>query len=183
MKISLRKTHPLSADYGKVRRLYNSAFPADERAPIGLLTLKSYKDNVDFWSLYADGGWVGLAYVVNGEDLSYLFYFAVSAEKRGKGIGSKCLKALKNFYSGRRLFLALEQLDETAENYPERLKRREFYLKNGLKPIAGTIREAAVVYDIMGAGGDIQPHEYENMMKKYMGFPLYKLVSMEINEK
>ncbi len=193
MRISLRKTDAFSCDYKNIKRLYNTAFPADERAPMWLLTAKAYKKNVDFWSLYCnceyrdgkcnDDKWFGMAYVVNEKDLSYLFYFAVSEKERGRGLGTAALRALKMKYSGRRLFLALEQLDEDAENYSERLKRRNFYLKNDFVPIGCTIKEGTVTYDVMGVGGDIQPAEYEKMMKNYLGFPLNILVSMKSKEK
>ncbi len=183
MKITLKRTDLFSADFGKIRKLYNTAFPADERAPMWLLAVKAYKKSVDFWSLYRDGKWFGMAYVLNEDDLSYLFYFAVSESERGKGLGSAALKSLKKKYEGRRLFLALEQLDENADNYPERLKRRNFYLKNGLKPINRTIRECKVVYNVMGVGGDVLPLEYEKMMRNYLGFLLCGMVSMDIKEK
>lgn len=177
MKITLKRINFFSSDYGKISRLYKTAFPADERAPMWLLALKSEREDVDFWGLYSDGNWAGLAYVISGGEASYLFYLALSENMRGKGIGSKALQALKKHYMGQRFFLALEQLDESAENYEERLKRRQFYLKNGLKPLPLTIREATVTYDVMGTG-DVKPEEYESMMKKYLG-AASKIVSMD----
>lgn len=180
MKITLRRINLFSSDYGKISRLYITAFPADERAPIWLLTMKSGREGVDFWGLYADGEWIGLAYVVSEGSISYLFYFAVAEDMRGKGLGSKALQALKRKYAGKRFFLALEQLDKSAENFEERLKRRRFYLKNGLKPLDRTIREASVIYDVMGTG-NIEPEEYESMMKNYLG-RASRLVSMRVKE-
>ena len=168
MKISLKRINFFSKDYGKISRLYKTAFPADERAPMWLLAWKSEKDYVDFWGIYADGKWAGLAYVISEGNASYLFYLALSENLRGKGLGSKALQSLKKHYGTQRLFLALEQLDESAENYEERIRRRNFYLKNGMKPLPLTIREATVTYDVMGTG-EIAPEEYESMMKKYLG--------------
>ena len=181
MKITLSRINFFSPDYGKISRLYKRAFPADERAPMLVLAMKSGRETVDFWGIYSDGEWIGLAYVLTEGEVSYLFYFALSESFRGKGLGSKSLQALKIKYADKRFFLALEQLDESAENYPERLKRREFYLRNGLKPINCTIREASVVYDVMGTG-DIFPEEYETMMRNYLGKRVARLVSMKIKE-
>lgn len=180
MKISLKRINFFSPDYGKISRLYKTAFPADERAPMWLLAMKSEKDYVDFWGIYSDGEWVGLAYVISEGTASYLFYLALSENLRGKGLGSKALQSLKRHYGRQRLFLALEQLDESAENYGERIRRRNFYLKNGLKPLPLTIREATVTYDVMGTG-EIAPEEYESMMKKYLG-SASKIVSMNRTE-
>lgn len=177
MRITLSRINIFSPDFGRISRLYKTAFPADERAPMLTLAAKSGRENVDFWGLYADGKWIGLAYVVSEGGVSYLFYFALSESFRGKGLGSKSLQALKKKYADKRFFLALEQLDESAENYEERLKRREFYLRNGLKPISCTIREASVIYDVMGTG-DVLPEEYESLMRNFLGKRISRLVSM-----
>ena len=182
MKISLRKVNIFSKDIGKIKALYNSAFPDDERAPFLMLALKSGRKGVDFWSVYSDGEWFGLAYAITEDDLTYLFYLAVSEEMRGKGLGSKAIRALMKKYCGNRFFLALEQLDKTAENYSERLERRRFYIKNGLEMFGQTIKEGNVTYDVMGVGGKPEPFEYVRMMKNYLGFPLGRMVSMNDTE-
>lgn len=180
MKISLKKINAFSRDYKNISRLYKTAFPADERAPMWFMTLKAGSENVDFWGLYADEKWIGLAYIISEGTASYLFYFALSESSRGKGLGSKALQSIIMQYEGQRLFLALEQLDESADNYEERERRRNFYLKNGLKPLPVTIREATVTYDVMGTG-EVSPDDYEAMMKKYFG-AASRLVSMKSKE-
>lgn len=181
MKISLRRINLFSPDYPKISHLYKTAFPADERAPMMVLTYKADRENVDFWGLYANGRWIGLAYAISENDLTYLFYLALAEGVRGKGLGSKALRSLMKYYEGNRFYIALEQLDPSAENIEERRKRRQFYLKNGLKPINRTIREASVVYDVMSTG-DVQPEEYETMMRNYLGKRVGRLVSMNIVE-
>ena len=181
MKITLKRINLFSPDYPKISRLYKTAFPADERAPIWVLTYKADRENVDFWGLYANDQWIGLAYAISEKDLTYLFYLALAEDVRGKGLGSKALQALMKKYSDKRFYIALEQLDPSADNIGERIKRRQFYLKNGLKPINRTIREASVVYDVMSTG-DVQPEEYNTMMRNYLGKRVSRLVSMNIVE-
>lgn len=180
MLITLKRINMFSKDYREISRLYRTAFPADERAPMWLLTMKSGKENIDFWGIYADGEWVGLAYVISEGSASYLFYLAMSEDRRGKGLGSRAMQSLLIHYEGQRIFLALEQLDESADNFEERQRRRKFYMRNGLKPLPLTIREATVTYDVMGTG-PVKPEEYESMMKKYLG-AASRLVSMDIKE-
>lgn len=177
MKITLKRINLFSPDYPKISRLYKTAFPADERAPMPVLTFKSGRENVDFWGLYANDEWIGLAYAITENDLTYLFYLALSEDVRGKGLGSKSLQALMKHYSDNRFYIALEQLDPAADNIGERIRRRQFYLKNGLKPINRTIREASVVYDVMSTG-DIKPEEYNRMMRNYLGKRVGRLVEM-----
>lgn len=180
MLITLKRINMFSKDYREISRLYRTAFPADERAPMWYMALKSENENVDFWGIYADGEWVGLAYVISEGSASYLFYLALSESMRGRGIGSRAMQSLLIHYEGQRIFLALEQLDESADNFEERQRRRKFYMRNGLKPLPLTIREATVTYDVMGTG-PVKPEEYESMMKKYLG-PASRLVSMDIKE-
>jgi GNAT superfamily N-acetyltransferase len=180
MHITLKKVNRGLEEYKRIKNLYNSAFPDDERAPFWVLYLKRNRSGVDFWAIYADGKWAGMAYAVSSKDVTYLFYFAISKHKRGLGIGSAALKALIKKYEGQRFFLALEQLDETSDNYDERLKRRHFYERNGLESLGCKLRESTVVYDVMGTGGNIEPEDYKDLMENYMGMFSTKIFKMEI---
>lgn len=110
MKITLKRMNFLNEDYGQTMRLYKSAFPFDERVPMWFLALKSGAEYVDFWGIYADGKWIGLAYVISEKNVSYLFYFALSDDMRGKGFGSKAMQSLKNIMQGKSFFLRLSSL-------------------------------------------------------------------------
>ncbi len=179
MKVVMKKVNKALADYGKVKSLYKMAFPAEERMPFFLLMYKTKRKGTDFRAVYIDGEWVGLVYLITERDLTYMFYLAVAEEARGKGCGSLILKAVKKKYEGNRIFLALEQLDETSENYAERLNRRRFYEKNGLHIINCRIKEGNMVYDVMCTKASVCPGEYESMMKNYMGRLLCRFVSMK----
>lgn len=156
-------------DKNKVKDLYMSAFPADERFPFRLMIRKASHGKGDFWIFEENGQFTGMAYVVCDADMAYLFYLAICDGRRGCGYGTKALSLLKEKYSGKRLFLALETLDEDADNYEQRLKRHSFYEKCGLTDFPYRIKEAKVIYSIMGIGEPIQPHEYKHMMDNYMG--------------
>ena len=93
MSIELRKTKSRT-EFKKMKALYKSAFPAEERAPFRLLKAKANKENVDCLSIYNDGEWIGMLYTVSLRDLSYVFYFAVSDCCRNKGFGTAALTAL-----------------------------------------------------------------------------------------
>ena len=179
MKLNFTKLKPNHEDFRKVKQLYMRAFPDEERAPFLMLVLKAKKKGVDFWTIRCDGQWAGMLYIVSHRDLSYIFYLAVSEECRGRGIGSAILQSAQKLYKGRRLFLAIEELDRDAENYAERLNRRKFYLRNGFSELHRKLREGNVTFEIMGTGGDVKACEYEALMKGYAGSILSKLFTME----
>lgn len=173
----IRVTRALT-DYRAIKRLYKQAFPAEERAPFWLLMLKAKK--ADFFALYYNAKWTGLAYIVKHQQLAYIFYIAIHPEQRGKGYGTAAMKSLIEYYSGCRLFLALEQLDRSADNYDQRVKRHEFYKSCGLSDLPYKIKEGGVVYDIMGVGGKVEPEEYRALINNYAGSFLGKIVDMRI---
>ena len=182
MNTELKYVDVHSPDFGRMKRLYKTAFPVDERAPFFLLSQMAKKEDVDFWGIYNDQKWVGLMYVVSEGDLSYLFYFAIDESERGKGCGSGALKALREKYRGGRIFLAIEQLDKSAPNYDERVKRKSFYERSGFTALNQRLREGSVVYELLGIGGRVEPAEYRRLMEKSVGRIMLRLVPMRIEE-
>jgi len=164
-----------------MQRLYNTAFPSDERAPFGWLVRGAKKDNIDFLACMNGKEWVGLLYTVNYNDLSYIFYFAVDDNQRGKGCGTAILKAAQEKYSGRRLFLAIEEVEEKYDNYGERVRRQHFYENAGFIRTEQKMQEATVIYDLMSVGGRIGSKEYRKLMRSFGGLRTY-LIPLRIFE-
>ena len=157
-------------EWSRLERLYTRAFPAEERFPFSLLKKRAISGKADFWNLVEGGEWVGMAYLVRKDDLVYLFYFAVDAEKRGLGHGTSAIKAMLEHYRGNRFFLALEDWLEECENPEERVKRHNFYLNCGLNDIPYKLKELTMTYRLMGVGGKVEPDEYKAMMGGYFGW-------------
>lgn len=169
MSIKLQRISKNLPVYPQIRRLYLTAFPADERAPFWLLAAKAAKPGVDWWAIYNEETWVGFFYVLNDADLSYLFYFAIADEQRGNGLGSAALQALQRQYAGRRLFLAIEELDTAAANYAERLGRKRFYQQNGFADMHTRMLEGRVIYELMGIGGAVSKADYKHLINGWLG--------------
>lgn len=167
-------------EYADVKRLYLTAFPPAERLPFRLLTKRAAAGKADFWGLYDGSRWVGFAYVIRGEGLAYLYFFAVSPENRNGGYGSAALQTMKQLYENDNLFLALEQPDPHADNYNERLRRHDFYLRNGLHDLPHKIREMTMVYNAMGTGTPIAPAAFDRMMRRFLGKLFYFPVHTKI---
>lgn len=180
MNVRIKRIGRGSKDYKRIKALYLRAFPAEERAPFFMLSAKSRRNDVDFWGLYDDTKWVGLMYVVNYGDLSYVFYFAVDESARGRGCGSGALKTILKKYKGRRVFLAIERTDERSDNHSERVKRKRFYMNNGFEETGLKLREGKVVYEVLASGGAPASGEYEALMENYLGGFLSRIVSTKI---
>ena len=60
-----------------------------------------------------------------------ILYLAVNDKIRSKGYGSAILQCIKQRFSNKAIALNIEPLDPKSDNYAQRIKRFEFYLKNG----------------------------------------------------
>lgn len=157
------------AEIRQIRELYFSAFPREERSPFGLMKRRA-KQGVGRMLAAKDGGeFVGFTYIIESADCAYLFYLAIVPQTRGAGYGSAILAQLREMYADKRIFLARESLDESADNYEQRVRRHEFYLRNGFSDLNCKIRELTVTFDVMSVGGEITPEDYKNLIIPWCG--------------
>lgn len=166
----------------KLKKLYLTSFPAEERAPFFLMLHKTKKGRSDMIIATENGEFAGFVYMVCHLDMAYIFYLAIDESKRGKGLGGAVLEALKSKYCGKRIFLAREQLDSSSKNYAQRVSRRNFYCRCGFEDMPCKIKEGAVVYDVMGIGGKITSGDYDQLIKMWAGKMLLKIVDMKLIE-
>lgn len=178
MSLILKKAE--KSEYKFVKALFVSAFPPEERPPFFMLRRGADKGHGDMLTAWDEGEFIGFAYLISNAVVGYLFFFAIEENKRGMGYGSTILSEIRKMYEGKRIFLARESLDETAENYAERVRRHEFYLRNGFSDLSVKIKEATVTYDVMSIGGDVAAKEYDELISAWCGKLIRKFVHMEM---
>lgn len=150
-------------DWQNIKKLYNEAFPANEKKPFWLIRRKYKKGAADVWVLEQEGEFSGLAITMNGENLVLLDYFAVSADKRGSGIGGEALRALQEMYTERRFFLEIESIEEGAETQSERERRKRFYLANGMQELGVYVTLFGVDMELLGYHCEVNFDEYRGL--------------------
>lgn len=180
MEITLERLAPHAKEYKEISQLYQRAFPKDERAPFSLLERKANQGKGEMLIAKDGDKLVGFAYVISDAEVAYLFYFAVEDAHRGQGYGTAILKSLQKKYAGKRLFLAREQLDPQADNYDQRVKRRNFYLHAGFEDQPARIKEANVIYDVMTQSGPITPAEYDRLLIAWGGWLRCRFYGMKL---
>ena len=164
------------------RSLYLTAFPKEERAPFFFLKARARQGRAQLLAALDGERFAGLSYIVTLEDMTYLFYLAVERELRGQGAGGAIIAALRKMYPHSRIFLSREQLDENAANLPQRIARREFYLKNGFTDMGACVQESKMTYDVMGIGGKVAPQEYDRLITSWSGRLVRGLFTMRLYE-
>ncbi len=160
--MELQLIRPTSmAQWAKIYKLYRSAFPRSERKPFSIIRKMYRKGVTDIWCCEADGSFAGIAITINGPEHILLDYLAVSPNHRGSGVGSATLLALQKKYTDRSLFLEIESVWEDVPDREQRLRRKAFYLRNGLIPMNVMIWLFGVKMELLGVDCKLTFDEYK----------------------
>jgi len=161
-------------EWKNLYRLYKTAFPPSERKPFFILLTTWRKGKSDIW--YAEeilslrGGtrrrFLGFATTLNGENAVLLDYLAVRKDARGRGIGSLFVRSLLEKYQGKGFFVEIESVYEScAANPIERMKRRNFYIKNGLSALHVVADVFGVQMELLGKDMTIDFRGYNDFYR------------------
>ena len=118
----------------RVKKLYEAAFPVEQRIPFWALRLRAGMNGMEIVSYSDEGTFCGFSCQVVTDDLVYIYYLAVDPELRGRGYGGQILELLKQSHPGMPVALDIESRKRNADNAKPREARRKFYLDNGFKP-------------------------------------------------
>lgn len=150
-------------------KLYRSAFPPAERKPFFIIWNMFRKGKMDVWYFSSAGRFAGLATAIDDHGLVLIDYLAVAPDCRGKGVGTSALSLLKDHYSGKNVFLEIESIYEDTPDLPQRIRRRNFYLRCGMKPMHVMIRLFGVKMELMGFDCQINYEQYYRFYMNNLG--------------
>ena len=153
----------------KIHKLYKSAFPADERKPFALIWKAFKSGKVDIWSLQADGNFIGFAITMKDDNKVLLDYFAISDDKRSCGYGGKAIKLLQEYYKDKKFFLEIESVYTNAKNLDERIRRKKFYLNNGMSEMKLLAKVYGTTLEILGFNCSLTFDEYRSVYLNVYG--------------
>jgi len=147
------------------RELYESAFPREEQIPFEqLITLTDYQE-FDFTAWMSGEHLIGMTIVLQLPKVNWFWYFAVVEQARGQGIGQHILTLIKQRYSNAPLVLDMESPQQPSTNHEQRLRRREFYRRNGFSDTDTLKTYDGVDYTIMVAGeGTFTQADYDRLI-------------------
>lgn len=134
----------------RIYRLYQSAFPKNEKKPFSMIRSMQKKGKTDVWYCEKNGKFAGLVVTINGPEQILLDYLAVGKKYRGQGVGSELLQQMRRQYAGKGVFLEIETVTESADNYEERKRRKKFYLSNGMTEMKVYVELFGVEMELLG---------------------------------
>lgn len=107
------------------------AFPDIERMSMNEIFTFAANTDGEVLGIYDGETPVGFTLFVKNDTCGYVFFFAIDGKLRSKGYGSAALRKLFERYQRLQIVLDFEELDPKAENYEQRVRRKQFYLRNG----------------------------------------------------
>nr|WP_297864017.1 GNAT family N-acetyltransferase [uncultured Acetatifactor sp.] len=148
-----------------VRKLYEESFPKSEKKPFSMILKKRAEGFFDILAIEnEEGQFCGLAIMLLAGGLALLDYLAIAPEYQGGGAGSSTLRELRERYGRGSLVVEIETtLGEEAaqaENAEERLRRKRFYLRNGMKTMDFVVNLFGVEMEILTFGRTVTFEEY-----------------------
>ena len=151
---------------GEIKRLYHTAFPKEELLPWAVVRLLTIQKCVNLTGYYQEEIFAGFTFTAETEDILFVLFFAVEDKKRGQGLGSEILRYLKENNPEKTIVLNVEPLDEAAENNDQRIRRMEFYKKNGFYDTGYNIREVGGVFRVLATVPELDTAAYGKVFRK-----------------
>ncbi len=146
--------------WARLYQLYRTAFPRSERKPFSMILKAMKRGTSDVWYCAHNGKFVGLAITINGPDAVLLDYLAIHPDCRSAGYGSAILQTLIAHYRPRSLFGEIEATCFRCPDLDTRLRRKRFYLDNGMQEMGVLVSLFGVTMELITAGRRFSFEEY-----------------------
>ena len=141
----------------KIRRINEEAFPPSEFMPVEMMFDLTEELGGSVWGLYTEQELAGFAMTVRNDKCEYFFFLAIDRKLRNRGLGAEAVQAFFREFSGRQVILDFEEMDPEAENYPMRLRRKNFYLRCGFHETGRFTMFRGNRFEVVCNGGELEP--------------------------
>lgn len=164
MKIISQKVKLGNAD---VKKIYFDSFPKNERMPFPMMVAMSKLWNTEFLGFYDGDTLCGFAYFAHNSKIVFIMFLAVDKTFRSKGYGSAILQDIQNKYPDKKIIISIEPCDKDAPDIEIRLKRKDFYMRNGYRETGYMIKLNGVVQEIIISNGEFDKKQFRTFFAMY----------------
>lgn len=164
MNLELIKLNPDSKDRKYFEQVNHEAFPLSERMSFDKIFDFASDTDTDVLGIYDGKTPVGFAVLLKNAECGYVYYLAIDCHARSKGYGSAAIRRLLEVYSGLQLVLDFEEIDETAENNEQRIRRKNFYLKNGFHETGNYTLLRNDRFEVVCSGGELRKAAFGDLL-------------------
>lgn len=131
MNIVFNRLRAAGEDIGYFEQINDEAFPLSERMSFDEIFEFASDTNTDVLGIYDGKKPIGFVVLLKNSECGYIYFLAIDSHVRSKGYGSAAIQKMLEVYSDLQLVLDFEVIDENAENNAQRIRRKNFYLRNG----------------------------------------------------
>lgn len=151
---------------GPILELYNTAFSEAEKIPLENLH-RALGKGAFLDACIDEGRFIGFIFGFIDEDKLFFVYFATIPEVRGQGYGAQILRDFRQRYQDKRSFLVTEPKDSSAEDYTMRVRRQNYYVRNGCTETGIKLLSDGVLFDAMFIQGALTEEEMVKVVTLY----------------
>lgn len=163
----------------KVKELYEASFPKSEKKPFRFIVKKRKEGFFDILVIEDEqGDFCGLAIMMLSGGFALLDYLAIAPDCQGAGLGGRTLRELRERYGEEKIVVEIESTaglepvagrtesaledsaPKTAQNARDRLRRKAFYLRNGMMPMDYRVDLFGVEMEVLTYGRHLSFEEY-----------------------
>lgn len=158
------------SDFVDIQKIYDlnlEAFPDEERIPNEKLFEIAERCKAKILAFYDQDIFIGFAIGSYSSQFGiyYIWFFAIQKEYRSLGYGSLAIEAIQERHPRAQIVIEIEVLDPLSDNYMERLRRFEFYRRNGFEKSVWGVSYFGADFQIISKPAPFKKEEYETFWK------------------
>lgn len=177
--ITAKKVSIKSNSFRSIEKLYQQAFPKNEKLPIWILILMSLRKCADFYAFYDKNVFCGFTYLIHYKKMTFVLYLSTDSSVRSKGYGGSILDWIQKAHQENCIVLNIETVSKNYDNFEQRVKRQKFYFNNGFQDTGYILYDKKDIYDVLSAKdcANFSEDEYINLFRRFsFGFITINLV-------
>ena len=145
-------------------QINNEAFPLSERMSMNEIFSFASNTATDVLGIYDFDRPVGFAVLLKNEQCGYVYFIAIDKNKRSKGYGRAAMNKILEVYSQLQIVLDFEEIDENAENYIQRIRRKNFYLRNGFHETGNYTLLSEDRFEVVCSSGKLRKEAFKDLL-------------------
>lgn len=155
-----------SAFFQEAETIRLGAFDPGDAVEWSLLKRRQAEGYGAYDAYVKDGMVVGITYRCYYPDVTYLLYLAVRKDLRCRGFGQEVLKTVMGQEKVPMMLDVESVLETQEEDIQLRIRRKNFYLRNGWKDTGHVLCDDGGYYDVLATDGQPRDREFLDAMVK-----------------
>ncbi|MBC8547007.1 GNAT family N-acetyltransferase [Clostridiaceae bacterium NSJ-31] len=165
MNLELIRLNSNSKDRKYFEQINDEAFPLSERMSFDEIFDFASDTDTDVLGIYDDGNPVGFVVLLKNGECGYVYFIAIDSCTRSKGYGSVAMQKMMETYPELQLVLDFEVIDENAENNAQRVRRKNFYLRNGFHETGNYTMLRDERFEVVCNGGELRKAALKDLLR------------------